>query len=130
MGEESKYSPNLGAMDMESLEGAAKAAQNLVDRRFMALEGDIKMIIDMEMFDEDNIKLVKELKLAVGDTLTKYEDILTHLEAIYSVKPEKYKAQLKEMKENFGLIGTRRYTVRSKGLEAIKAIGGEKQEGS
>ena len=58
----------------------------------------------MAMYDEDNVKLVKELKLGVGDTLTKYEDILTHLEAIYSVKPEKYTAQLKEMKDNFRLI--------------------------
>ena len=82
MGEESKYSPNLGAMDMENIEGAAKAAKNLTDRRFQAFEGDIQMIIDMAMFDEDNVKLVKELKLAVGDTLTKYEDILTYLEAI------------------------------------------------
>ena len=107
---------------MENLEGAAKATQSLTDRRFQAFEGDIQVIIDMAMYDEDNVKLVKELKLGVGDTLTKYEDILTHLEAIYSVKPEKYTAQLKEMKENFGLIDTRRYTVRSKGLEAIKAI--------
>jgi hypothetical protein len=29
MGEEGKYSPGLAAMDVESLEGAAKAAQNL-----------------------------------------------------------------------------------------------------
>ena len=113
---------------MENLEGAAKATQSLTDRRFQAFEGDIQVIIDMAMYDEDNVKLVKELKLGVGDTLTKYEDILTHLEAIYSVKPEKYTAQLKEMKENFGLIDTRRYTVRSKGLEAIKAIEEERNK--
>ena len=88
-GEEGKYSSNLGAMDMENLEGAAKAAQNLADRRFTAFEGDIKMIIDIEMFDEDNIKLVKQLKRDMGDNLTRYKNILTHLEAIYSVKPEK-----------------------------------------
>ena len=115
-------------MDIKNLEGAAKAAQNLVDRRVTAFEGDIQMIIDMEIFNEDKIKLVKELKCDMGDNLTRYKNILTHLEAIYSVKPEKYKAQLKEMKENFGLIGTRRYTVRSKSLEAIKAIEEERNK--
>ena len=54
MGEEGKYFPNLGAMDVENLEGAAKAAKNLADRRFATFEGDIQMIIDMKMFDEDN----------------------------------------------------------------------------
>ena len=92
MGEESKFFLNLGAMDMENLEGTGQAAKNLADRRFAAFEGDIQMIIEMGMFDEDNLKQVKELKRDVGENLTRYEDILTHLEALYSVKPEKYKA--------------------------------------
>ena len=101
MGEERKFSPNIGAMDMENMEGAGKAAKNLADRRFAAFEGDIQVTIDMRMFDEDNHKLLKDLKRDVGDQLNRYKDILTHLEATYSVKPEKYKTQLKEMKENF-----------------------------
>ena len=101
MGEESKFSPNIGAMDMENMEGARKAAKNLVDRRFAAFEGDIQVIVDVRMFDEDNHKLLKDLKRDVGDQLNRYKDILTHLEALYSVKPKKYKTQLKEMKENF-----------------------------
>ena len=128
MGEESKYSPGLAAMDMESLEGAAKAAQSLTDRRFQAFEGDIEIIINMGMFDEDNVRLVKELKLGVGDTLTRYEEILSRLEAIYSVKPEKFKDQLKEMNENFGMISKRRYTVRKQCLEATKAIEDERNK--
>ena len=128
MGEESKYFPNLGAMDVENLEGAAKAAKNLADRRFTVFEGDIHMIIDMKMFDEDNIKQVKELKRDVGDNLTRYEDILTHLEGLYSVKPEKYKTQLKEIKENFDMMDTRRSTVRGKSLEAVKAIEEERNK--
>lgn len=122
MGDESKFFPNLGAMDVENLEGAGKAAKNLADRRFAAFEGDIQMIIEMGMFDEDNLKQVKELKRDVGENLTRYEDILTHLEALYSVKPEKYKAQLKEMKENFDMLNNRRSIVREKSLEAVKAI--------
>jgi hypothetical protein len=122
MGEESKFFLNLGAMDMENLEGTGQAAKNLADRRFAAFEGDIQMIIEMGMFDEDNLKQVKELKRDVGENLTRYEDILTHLEALYSVKPEKYKAQLKEMKENFDMLNNRRSIVREKSLEAVKAI--------
>ena len=102
MGEESKYSPGLAAMDMESLEGAAKAAQSLTNRRFQAFEGDIEIIINIGMFDEDNVQLVKELKLGVGDTLTRYEDVLSRFEAIYSVKPDKFEEQIKNMNENFG----------------------------
>ena len=56
MGEEGKYSPNLGATDVDHLEGAAKAAKNLADRRFAKFKGNIQMIIDMKMFDEDNYK--------------------------------------------------------------------------
>ena len=52
MGEESPFFPNLGAMDVENLEGAGNAAKNLADRRFAALEGDIQMIIEMGMFDK------------------------------------------------------------------------------
>ena len=42
------------------------------------------MIVEMGMFDEDNIKQVKELKRDVGENLTKYEDILTLLESYVS----------------------------------------------
>ena len=77
MGEEGKFFPNLGAMDVENLEGTGKAAKNLANRRFAAFEGDIQMIIEMEMFDEDNIKQVKELMRDVGTNLTRKEDILT-----------------------------------------------------
>ena len=79
MGEESKFSPNIGAMDMENMEGAGKSAKNLADRRFDAFEGDVQVIIDMRMFDEDNHKLLKELKREMGEQLNRYEDILTHL---------------------------------------------------
>ena len=50
------------------------------------------------------------------------------MEALYSVKPEKYKAQLKEMKENFDMLNNRRSTVREKSLEAVKAIEDERNK--
>ena len=128
MGEEAKYSPGLAAMDVESLEGAAKAAQSLMDRRFQDFEGDVEIIISMDMFNEDHVQQVKELKLGIGDALTRYEDILSRLEAIYSVKPEKYEKQLKDMNTNFGLISKRRHTVRKQCLEATKAIENERNK--
>ena len=80
VGEEEKYTPNLGAMDVIHLEGAAKAAKNMADRRFAKFEGDIQVVIEMKMFDEDNYQVVKELKKDVEENITKYEKILTHLE--------------------------------------------------
>ena len=71
---------------------------------------------------------MKELKNNMGDTLTRYEEILSRLEATYSMKPEKYKDQLKDMNENFGLINTRRYAIRKKCLEATKAIEEERNK--
>ena len=48
MGDKATYSPGPAAMDRESLEGAAKAAQSLTDRRFQDFEGDIEIIIGMD----------------------------------------------------------------------------------
>ena len=127
-GDEEKYTPNFGTMDMYQIKGAAKAAKNMADRRFAKFEGDIQVVIEMKMFDEDNYQLVKELKRDVEENIIKYEEILTHLEGFYYLKQEKYTNQLKEMKENFDVMDSRRSTVWSKGLEAVKAIEEEKNK--
>ena len=62
------------------------------------------------------------------ENIIKYEEILTHLEGVYSVKPDKYTEQLKELTENFEVMASRRSTVRRKGMEAIKAIEEEKNK--
>ena len=41
------------------------------------------------MYDEDLVQQVRELKMAIGDAITRYEEILSRLEAIYAMKPEK-----------------------------------------
>ena len=128
MGEEPKYSPGLAAMDRESLEGAAKAAQSLTDRRFQDFEGDIEIIIGTGMYDEDMVQQVKELRMGIGDAITRYEEILSRLEAIYAMMPEKNKEQVKAMDTNFGLISKRRQTVRTKCLEATRAIENERNK--
>ena len=56
MGEEGKYSPNLGAMDVDHLERAAKAAKNLADRRFAKFEDDIPMIINLQVLSIEDQK--------------------------------------------------------------------------
>ena len=127
-GEEEKFTPNFVNMDIEQIEGAAKAAKNMADRRFAKFEGDIQVVIELGMFDRDNYQLVKDLKKDVEENIIKYEEILTHLEGVYSVKPEKYVDQLKELTGNFEVMAARRYTVRTKGREAIKAIEEEKNK--
>ena len=60
MGEEGKYSPNLGAMDVDHLKGAGKASKNLADRRFAKFEDDIQMIINLQVLSiEDQKTLMK-----------------------------------------------------------------------
>ena len=56
MGEEGKYSPNLGAMDVDHLKGAAKAAKNLADRRFAKFKDDIQMIINIQVLSIEDQK--------------------------------------------------------------------------
>ena len=75
------------------IKGAAKAAKNMADRRFKKFEADIQEVIEAVMFNKDNYQLVKDLKKDVEENIVKYEEILTYLEGVYSVKPEKFKAQ-------------------------------------
>ena len=56
MGEEGKYSPNLGAMDVDHLEGAGKVAKNLTDRRFAKFKDDIQMIINLQVLSIEDQK--------------------------------------------------------------------------
>ena len=51
------------------------------------------------MFDKDNYQLVKDFKRDVEENIVKYEEILIYLN--YSVKPEKFKAQIIEVTKNF-----------------------------
>ena len=67
MGEEGKYSPNLGAMDVDHLEGAGKAAKNLADRRFAEFEDDIQMIINLQVLSiEDQKTLMNRFVSTIG----------------------------------------------------------------
>ena len=44
-GKEEKFTPNFGKMDIGEIEGAAKAAKNMADRRFKKFEGYIQEVI-------------------------------------------------------------------------------------
>ena len=41
-GEEKKFSPNFGKMEMGEIQGAAKAAKNIADRRFKKFEATLR----------------------------------------------------------------------------------------
>ena len=115
-------------MDMGEIEGAAKAAKNMADRRFKKFEGNIQEVIELGMFDKETYQLVKDLKRDLEENIVKYEGILTYLEGVYSVKPEKFKAQITELTKNFEVMAGRRFTVRTKGKEAVNAIEEEKNK--
>ena len=115
-------------MDMGEIEGAAKAAKNMADRRFKKFEGNIQEVIELGMFDKETYQLVKDLKRDLEENIVKYEGILTYLEGVYSVKPEKFKAQITELTKNFKVMAGRRFTVRTKGKEAVNAIEEEKNK--
>ena len=115
-------------MEIGEIQGSAKAAQNMADRRFQNFEGDIQEIIKAEMFDKDNYQLVKDLKKDVEDNIVKYEDILTYLEGVYSAKPEKFKKEITDLTKNFEVMAERRSTVRTKATEAVTSIEDEKNK--
>ena len=127
-GEEEKFSPNFGKMEMGEIQGAAKAAKNMADQRFKKFKADIQEVIEAGMFNKDNYQLVKDLKKDVEENIVKYEDILTYLEGVYSAKPDKFKAEITELTKNFQVMAGRRSTVRIKGQKAIKAIEDEKNK--
>ena len=100
---------------MGEIQGAAKDAKNMADRRFKKFEADIQEVIEAGMFNKDTYQLVKDLKKDVEENIVKYEDILTYLEGVYSAKPDKFKAEITELTKNFEVMAGRRSTVRTKG---------------
>ena len=69
MGEEGKFFPNLGATDVDHLEGAGKAAKNLADRRFAKFEDNIQMIINLQVLSiEDQNTLCVHISMASPGT--------------------------------------------------------------
>ena len=115
-------------MEMGQIQGAAKAAKNMADRRFKKFEADIQEVIEAGILDKDNYQLVKDLKKDVEENIVKYEDILTYLEGMYSARPDKFKTEITELTKNFEVMAGRRSTVRTKGNEAITAIEDEKNK--
>ena len=115
-------------MEMGQIQGAAKAAKNMADRRFKKFEADIQEVIEAGIFNKDNYRLVKDLKKDVEENIVKYKDILTYLEGVYSAKPARFKTEITELTKNFEVMAGRRSTVRTKGNEAITAIEDEKNK--
>ena len=120
--EEKKYVPNFGNMDLSEIRGTAKAAKNMADIMFKRFTKDIKVVIDSVMFNNDNYKLIKDIKKNVEENIVKYKEILTHLEGLYSARANKYKDEVKELTENFKIIEKRRCTVRTKLKDALEAV--------
>ena len=99
--EEEKYAPRIGNMDLSEIQGTAKAAKNMADRRFKRFTEDIKVVIDAVMFDKDNYKLIKDIKKDVEENIVRYEENLMLIESLYSAKAEKYPDEIKDLTKKF-----------------------------
>ena len=106
--EEEKYLPNFGKMELTEIQGTAKAVKNMVDRRFKKFTRDIQEVIDAVMYDKDSYQLVKDLRKDVEENIVSYEEILTHLEGLYSAKAKKFPKEIKELTKNFKVMEERR----------------------
>ena len=80
------------------------------------------MVINAVMFNNDNHKLIKYIKKDVEENIVKYEEILTHLEGLYSARVKKYPDEMKELTKNFKVIEERRSTLRTKVKDAFAAV--------
>ena len=58
-------------MEMGEIQGAAKAAKNMADRRLKKIEADIQEVIEAGMFNKDKYQLVKDLKKDVEENIVK-----------------------------------------------------------
>ena len=115
-------------MELGEIQGAAKAAKNMADRRFKKFVADIQEVIDAGMYNKDNYQLIKDLRKDVEENIVKYKDILTYLEGVYSAKAEKYTTEITELTKNFEVIAERRSTMRAKVKEAVAAVEEEKNK--
>ena len=94
----------------------------MADRKFKRFTEDIKVVTDAVMFDKDNNKLIKDIKKDVEENIVKLEEILTHMEGLYSARVKKYPDEIKELTKNFKVIEEGRSTVRTKVKDALAAV--------
>ena len=125
---EEKYSPDFMKMELGEVQGAAKAAKNMTDRRFKRFEADVQEVIDEGRYNKDNHQVIKDLKREMVEDIVKYEDILTYLDGVYTAKAEKYTVEISEMTKNFEVIAQRRSIMREKIKEAVAAIEEERNK--
>ena len=81
-------------MTLAEQQGAAKAFNNMADRRFQRFKGDVQEVIEMGRYDEDDCNIVKDVKRDTEENIDRYEDILTYLDGVYAAKPTKLAAKI------------------------------------
>ena len=57
--------------------GDSRSSKNIADIMFKRFTKDIKVVIDSVMFNNDNYKLIKDIKKDVEENIVKYKEILT-----------------------------------------------------
>ena len=79
-------------------------------------------------YDEDDYKIVKDLKRDTEENIDKYEDIIIHLDGVYAAKLTKLAAEIEKLANNFELNAQRRAILRGKVKEANTAIEEERNK--
>ena len=74
------------------------------------------------MYDKNSYQLVKDLRKDVEENIVSYEEILTHLEGLYSAKAEKFPEEIKELTKNFKVMEERRKNKQQKEREEERDV--------
>ena len=70
---EDKYIPYMSQMTIDEKAGVTTALKKLAVRRFKQFEKEMDEIIEETYYDEEDFKLVKQLKRETQDSTDKYE---------------------------------------------------------
>ena len=110
-GREDKYVPDMLSMSMEEQAGVAVANKKMAERRLKKFKWVIEEVKDKGLFDEDDFQKIKDLRRDTKKTTTRFDEIITFLEGVYSGKGKKKEKEMEEIDKYFVVIIERRNTV-------------------
>ena len=88
-GREEKYRPDMISMSMEEQAGIAVANKKLAERMIEKFKRGIEEWKDRGFFDEHDFQKIKDLRRDTEETTTRFKEIITFLDAVYSGKGKK-----------------------------------------
>ena len=110
------------AMSIEEQAGVAVANKKLAERRFEKFKKGIEEVKDRGFFYEYDIQKIKDPQRDTEETTTRFEEIITFLEGVYSGKERKKEKELEDIVKCFEVITERRDTVIKMVKEATTGV--------